>query len=105
MLDVHGVTGSSPVPRTIKETSFVYHRQKRFFLAFWAKNGQNTVKSGFGAGDQLLQSPFFCVQAAETAENAGVLFAFLCSAKKEQKCLGGGSRTKYPAKIYIQVMI
>ena len=68
---------------------FCLPRQKRFFLAFWGKNGQNTVKSGFGAGDQPLRSPIFCFQQPETAENAGVLFAFLCSAKKEQKGVGG----------------
>ena len=32
MLDVHGVTGSSPVPRTIKETSFVYQGKRGFLL-------------------------------------------------------------------------
>ncbi|MBR5409846.1 MAG: hypothetical protein IK104_04175, partial [Clostridia bacterium] len=68
---------------------FCLPRQKRFFLAFWAKNRQNTVKSGFGAVDQSLWSPFFCVQRLEQPENAGVLFAFLCSAKNEQKVIGG----------------
>ncbi len=30
---------------------FCLPRQERFFLAFWAKNEQNTVKSGFEAVD------------------------------------------------------
>ena len=80
-----------------KESAMLHHQrnlfclpqQKRFFLAFWAKNGQNTVKSGFGAVDQPLRSPIFCVQAPETGNNAGVLFTFLCSVKKEQKGVGG----------------
>ena len=32
MLDVHGVTGSSPVPRTMKRPSFVYHDKRGFSL-------------------------------------------------------------------------
>ncbi len=79
-------------PGKRKCSCFCLPRQKRFFRAFWAKNGQNTVKSGFGAGDQPLRSPIFCVQAPETGNNAGVLFAFLCSVKKEQKGVGGGTR-------------
>ena len=55
------------------------------------------MKSGFGAGDWLLRSPIFCVQGSKTAENAGVLFAFLCSVKKEQKGVGGKTRAQYKA--------
>ena len=72
-----------------KRNLFCLPGQERVLLAFWAKIGHITVKSGFGAVDRLLRSLFFCVQAPKTAENAGVLFAFLCSAKKEQKCFGG----------------
>ena len=77
------------LPLRHQRNLFCLPQQKRFFLAFWAKNGQNTVKSGFGAVDQPLRSPIFCVQAPETGNNAGVLFAFLCSVKKEQKGVGG----------------
>jgi hypothetical protein len=43
------------------------------------------MKSGFGAVDRLLRSPIFCFQQPETAENAGVLFAFLYSYKERTK--------------------
>ena len=62
-------------------------------------------KSGFDAVDWLLRSPIFCFQRQEQPENAGVLFAFLCSVKKEQKGVGGGSRTDYSLRISSHVMI
>ena len=72
---------------------FCLPRQERFFLAFWAEKGQNTVKSGFGAVDRLLRSPIYCFQGSKTVKDDGVLFEFLCSVKKEQKGLGGRTRT------------
>ena len=84
---------------------FCLPRQKGFFLAFWGKNGLNMGKSGFDAVDWLLRSPIFCFQRQEQPENAGVLFAFLCSVKKEQKGVGGGSRTDYSLRISSHVMI
>ena len=56
-------------------------RQKAFLLAFWAKIGQNKGKSGFQMVEQPSGSPILCYQDAKTVDNAGVLFAFLCSAK------------------------
>ncbi|MBR5342830.1 MAG: hypothetical protein IK149_02900, partial [Oscillospiraceae bacterium] len=80
--------GSNPAPSANKETSFVYGARE-VSSCILGKKGQNTVKSGFGVVDRLLWSPVFCVQAPKTAENTGVLLFFLCSAKKEQKCLRG----------------
>ena len=47
---------------------FCLLRQKRFFLAFGAKNWQNTVKSGSEAVNRLLQSPIFHIRATKTAK-------------------------------------
>ena len=90
---------------THQRNLFCLPRQKGFFLAFWGKNGLNMGKSGFDAVDWLLRSPIFCFQRQEQPENAGVLFAFLCSVKKEQKGVGGGSRTDYSLRISSHVMI
>ena len=68
-----------------KRNVFCLPRQKAFLLAFRAKIGQNKGKSGFQAVDQPSGSPFFCFQDAKKVENAGVLFAFLCSAKNTKK--------------------
>lgn len=45
-----------------KRNLFCLPRQERFFLAFWAKYRANHRKTGFGAVDWLLRSPFSCVQ-------------------------------------------
>ena len=55
------------------------------------------MKSGFGAVDRLLRSPIYCFQGSKTVKDAGVLFAFLCSVKKEQKGVGGKTRAQYKA--------
>ena len=73
-----------------KRNVFCLPRQKAFFSAFWAKIGQNQAKQGFGAVDRLLRSPIFCFRRQEKPENAGVLFAFLCSVKKTKKCPPSG---------------
>ena len=69
----------------MKETSFVYQGKRGSFLAFWAKNGQITVKSGFGAVDWRLRGPNFCFQRLKHPENAGVLFAFFCQQRRNIK--------------------
>ena len=51
------------------------------------------MKSGFGAVDRLLRSPIYCFQGSKTVKDDGVLFEFLCFVKKEQKGLGGRTRT------------
>ena len=82
----------NPTRSANKETSFVYHDKRGFSLLFGRKTGkirQNKRKTGSGAEDRPRRSPIFCVQAPETGNNAGVLFAFLCSVKKEQKGVGG----------------
>ena len=48
--------GSSPINRTIKETSFVYQGKRGFFIAFWAKYRGNIEKSGSEAADRLLRT-------------------------------------------------
>lgn len=68
-----------------KRNVFCLPRQRAFLLAFQAKNGQKQAFSGSNAVNRLQRSPIFCYQNAKTVENAGILFAFLCSAKNTKK--------------------
>ena len=83
--------GSSPIYRTIKETSFVYQGKRGFFIAFWAKSsekqadyGQNGLRSSFTAASE----PVFFIQAPKAAENAGVLLGVLYGCKELLKVSG-----------------
>jgi hypothetical protein len=79
---------SSPASRTIKETSFVYHDRRGFFVLSGQKSGkseQNKGKSGFAAVDRLLRGPIFCVQSLKKSQKAGVLLLVLCAAKNKEK--------------------
>ena len=83
--------GSSPIDRTMKETSFVYQDKRGFFLQFGQKQAQiehNTSKSGFGAASRLHRSPIFCVQGQEQPEKAGVLLFVLYACKELLKGSG-----------------
>ena len=90
--------GFESLPLRHKRNLFCLPRQERFFIAFWAKYRGNIEKSGCGAVERLLRSPILCFQRQKQPENAGVLIEFLCSVKKEKKCLGGGSRTQQGQK-------
>ena len=79
-----GNMGSSPVRVTIKETSFVCQGKRGFFLHFGLKMGKYS-EIGHRSGPLAALEPDSLLSAAETDQNAGVLFAFLCSAKNEQK--------------------
>ena len=70
---------------------FCLPRQKRFFLAFWAKSsekqvdyGQNGLRSNFTAASE----PVFFIQAPKAAENAGVLLGVLYGCKELLKVSG-----------------
>ena len=77
--------GSESLNRRHKRNVFCLPRQRAFLLAFQAKNGQKQAFSGSNAVNRLQRSPIFCYQNAKTVENAGILFAFLCSAKNTKK--------------------
>ena len=68
-----------------KRNLFCLPRQKGFFLAFWAKNGQNIGVSGFQTVNQPSGSTIICFQDAKTVGNAGVHFAFFCFVKYNKK--------------------
>ena len=54
--------GSSPINRTIKKTTFVYHDKGCFFVLSdqnTGKSSKNQAKTGSGAADRLLRSPIF----------------------------------------------
>ena len=83
--------GSNPTLSAIKETSFVYHGKRRFlrpfgvFLQFFAFfRGFRAKKRASEQHRHCSGARFFCFES----KNSGVLFAFLCSAKKRKKCRG-----------------
>ena len=60
-----GRAGSSPASRTIRGTSFVYQDKRGFFLLSGQNTGRIIEKTGFGAIDWLLRSPFLRSAAKE----------------------------------------
>ena len=67
-------------------------RAKEVFSCILGKKRAKHREIGLRGGRSAASGPFFCFQQQEQPKNAGVLFAFLCSAKKEQKGVGGGTR-------------
>ncbi|MCR5809055.1 MAG: hypothetical protein K6G56_05785 [Clostridiales bacterium] len=68
-----------------KETSFVYHGKRRFFLHFGQKSGK-IKQIGLRSGRSAASEPYFCFQGPKTGKKSGVLFTFLSSVKKRKKC-------------------
>ena len=78
-------TGSSPVSRTTKETSFVYQDKRGFFHAFRGKIALNIGKYCWNRGwngHWGRASPCFLLLGSEIGV---LLFVFLCAAKKLAK--------------------
>ena len=63
---------------------------KGVFSCILGKNKAKSCNFGLQSGRSTIRKPGFCFQDAKTRKNAGVLFAFLCSAKNAKNIRDGG---------------
>lgn len=97
--------GSNPIAHPIKETSFVYQDKRGFFLHFGRKTGNNKQNQASDRSIGCFGARFFVSSGRNAPKKLVYFLSFFAAIKKEQKCLGGGSRTEYSQKISVQVTI
>ena len=87
-LDVREVTSSTPVPCSMKETSFVYQDKRGFFLHFGRKTGKKS-EIGLRSGRLAAPKPDFLLSAAETARKRWCTFCVSLLCKERTKVFRG----------------